>query len=40
MPLFGGIEAGGTKFVCAIGTGARMIYAMKSGFPPPARKKL
>ena len=21
MPLFGGIEAGGTKFVCAVGTG-------------------
>ena len=26
--LFGGIEAGGTKFVCAIGTGPRDIRAM------------
>lgn len=27
MPLYGGIEAGGTKFVCAIGTGPKDIQA-------------
>ncbi len=27
MPLYGGIEAGGTKFVCAIGTGPKAIQA-------------
>jgi fructokinase len=27
MPLFGGIEAGGTKFVCAVGSGPRDVRA-------------
>ncbi len=28
MPLFGGIEAGGTKFVCAVGTGPEDVRAV------------
>ena len=32
MPLYGGIEAGGTKFVCAIGTGPLDIRA-ETRFP-------
>ena len=31
-PLFGGIEAGGTKFVCAVGSGPQDIRAQVS-FP-------
>ncbi len=32
MPLFGGIEAGGTKFVCAVGSGPEDIRA-ETRFP-------
>ena len=35
MPLWGGIEAGGTKFVCAVGTGPEDVHA-EARFPTTA----
>lgn len=50
MQLFGGVEAGGTKFVCAVGTGPasahprgggghRLLWACRSQ-PPVAHLRL
>ena len=39
MTLYGGIEAGGTKFVCAVGSGPRRHSAPRCASPPPNQPK-